>query len=444
LAGIVVLAAAVRLAGIGSRLSIDDAYSWFAASSPNTHVFLHRLADNENTPPLFYLILMLMPGSQPAWLRVPAAVPGVLSCVVLFMALRPRLGDRTALLAALGVAVAPYLITYSDLARGFMLADLALLVALWCLLSLADHDTAAKWVAFFLAGTVAVYSEYRSAVVVIAMVLAALWIGAPKRRSTAVAGSLVLLTLVAWIPEIVRGQHQVGVTKLDPLSATPSLSGLRDLFVTLAFGENGGTSNPSGRWLLFGAMVALCGAGYAVLRRSWAALNPRAKRTIELLAATSVLTLAGFALAAVVGIDIFTQRYLTILVPLATALAATVIASVRVRWLLPVTVVLLIALGLGNFARRLGGQWQPDLTPVRLAARSLHPHTVLTNTPLVLYYLPLFHAVFDRPYNLGPGRARTCSRPCLVVDDTRVHGGTARQASGAESMLGPFLLISER
>jgi hypothetical protein len=85
---------------------------------------------------------MLMPGSQPAWLRVPAVLPGVLSYVVLFMALRRGSANRTALLAALGVAVAPYLMTYSDLARGFMLADLALLVALWCLLSLADHVAA--------------------------------------------------------------------------------------------------------------------------------------------------------------------------------------------------------------------------------------------------------------------------------------------------------------
>jgi hypothetical protein len=444
LAGIVIVAVALRFAGIGSRLSIDDAYSWFAASSPNAHVFLRRLADNENTPPLIYLVLMLMPGSQPAWLRVPAAVPGVLTCIVLFMALRPRLGDRASLLAALGVAVSPYLITYSNLARGFMLADLALLVALWCLLSLSEHETTAKWVAFFFAGTVAVYSEYRSAIVMIAMVLAALWIRTPKRRSTAVAGGLVLLTLVAWVPEIVRAQDQVGVTKFDPLAATPSVSGLRDLFVTLALGENGGTSSPSGRWLLFAVMLTLCGAGYFILRRSWETLGARAQRTIQLLAATAVLTLVGYALAAVVGIDIFTQRYLTILVPFGAGLGAATIATIETRWVLPVTVLLLIALGLGNFARRLGGEWQPDLSPVRLAARSLHPRTVLTNTPVVLYYLPSFRPLFDRPYNLGAGRAQTCTRPCLIIDDTRVHGGTPRRATGAQSMIGPFLLVYER
>jgi len=109
-----------------------------------------------------------------------------------------------------------------------------------------------------------------------------------------------------------------------------------------------------------------------------------------------------------------------------------------------VAVLLLIALGLGNFARRLGGEWQPDLTPVRVAAQSLRPRMVLTNTPAVLDYLGAFRPVFDRPYNLGPGRAQRCSRPCLIIDDTRVPGGTPRRAIGAESIIGPYLLVYER
>ncbi len=438
------LATAVRFAGIGSRLSIDDAYSWFAASSPNAHVFLRRLAGNENTPPLIYLVLMLMPGSQPAWLRVPAAVPGVLTCVVLFMALRPRLGDRASLLAALGVAVAPYLTTYSNLARGFMLADLALLLALWCLLSLLEKETTAKWAAFFVAGTVAVYTEYRSAIVIGAMVLAALWIGRPKRRLLVMTGSLSVLTLLAWVPQIIRGQDQVGVTKFDPHAATPSLTGLRDLFVTLPLGEHGGTSSSPGRWALFVVMIALCAIAGVLLHRSWGTLTPRARDTIRLLTATAVLTLVGYALAALVGIDIFTQRYLTILVPFAAGLGAAAITSIPRRWVLPVAVGLLVALGLGNFARRLGGQWAPDLAPVLAAARSMRPRTVLTNTPVVVYYLHAFRPVFDRPSNLGPGRAQSCMRPCLIVDNTQVQGGTPRQVTGTRSMIGPFVLVYER
>jgi uncharacterized membrane protein len=131
LGAILVLSTATRLAGIGSRLNVDDAYSWYVSAAPSAHDFLHRLAANENTPPLFYLILMLVPGVGPAWLRIPAALPGILMAAVVFIAMRDRLGRRVALLAALAIAIAPYLITYSDLARGFMLADLALLNCVW-------------------------------------------------------------------------------------------------------------------------------------------------------------------------------------------------------------------------------------------------------------------------------------------------------------------------
>src|SRR5947209_6821773 len=134
LAGIVLLAAIARFMAIGSRLHVDDAYTWLVASQPTTHAFLHQLAATENTPLLSYLLLTPLPINDPVWLRLPAALAGILACVVLYLALRRPLGTRVALLAALGVAASPFLITYSDLARGFMLEDLALLVALWAVL----------------------------------------------------------------------------------------------------------------------------------------------------------------------------------------------------------------------------------------------------------------------------------------------------------------------
>jgi hypothetical protein len=74
----------------------------------------------------------------------------------------------------------------------------------------------------------------------------------------------------------------------------------------------------------------------------------------------------------------------------------------------------------------------------------MHPRTVLTNTPLVLYYLRPLRPALDRPYNLGAGAAATCARPCLVVDDSRVPGGKRRPVFGAVSVIAPFVLMLER
>jgi hypothetical protein len=444
LGGILLLAIAVRFAGIGSRLSIDDAYSWYAASSPTAHVFLDRLAANENTPPLIYLLLMLMPGSQPFWLRVPAAVPGVLLCAVLFYALRSRLGDRPALLAALAVAVAPYLITYSNLARGFMLADLALLGAVWSLLSLADGETRLKWVALLGCCVVAIWTEYASVITVIALIAGACWAARSRWRPMLLTGALALATLAVWIPQIVRGQNQVGLTKFDPASAEPSLTALRDMVVTLALGEHGGTSSSAGRWLEFAVMVALGVVAALALRRTWAARDARGRGALRILGATALLTPIGYALAALVGVHVFTQRYITIEVPLVAALAAAALSSVKQRALLPAAVVCLAALGFIGVGRRLGGEWEPNLAPMRLAAERDHARTVLTNTPVVLYYLASFRPLFDRPSNLGPGRSGDCLRPCLAVDDTRIHAGTPRPMPGERSQIKPYVLTLKR
>lgn len=365
--------------------------------------------------------------------------------MAIYVIVRSRLGRPTALLAALGVAVSPYLITYSGLARGFMLADLALLVALGALLALAERETRTRWAMFIAAGAVAVWTEYGSAIFIVALVLTALWLGRPRRQATMLAGAVILMTLVPWIPQIIHGQNQVGITKFNPQSATPSLIALRDLFVTLAFGENGGTTRPTGRWLLFAGMLLAVCAGAVVLRRGWEQREPRARLTIQLLAGTAVLTIVGYALVALVGIDVFTERYLTILVPLGAALGAAAPLALDKRTVTIAAAVLLIGLGLIEAARRYRGEWEPNLAPVRAAAATIHPKTVLTNTPVVLYYLPSFAPVLDRPYNIGPGRARTCARPCLVIDDTRVPGGTARPtAPGTQSLIGPYLLTFER
>lgn len=443
LAAVFALGAVTRCTDLGARLTIDDAYTWLTASSPTAHVFLVRLAANENSPPLIYLLVGAMPSFAPAWLRVPSVTAGVLLPAVLFGCVRPRFGDRAALLGALGVAVAPYMVTYSNLARGFMPADVALLTMIWCVLAQAEDERAWRWGVFVLAGVVAVYSEYGSVVFVIALAIAAAWAGRPRRGAVLAASGVVLLTLVPWIPQIVRGEDAVGRTKFNPMDATPSLRALRDLVDALAFGENGGTASATGRWLILVAFLILAVVAAALLHRGWDRRPRPTRDTACLLIATVLLTVIGYALAALVGVDIFTQRYLTAIVAPVAALAAWGLTCTPGRWTVPVVALLLTALGIGNAVRRAGTEFEPSLASVAARARALHPRTVLTNTPTVLYYLRDLHPVFDRPYNIGPGRASTCTRPCVIIDFSRVRGGTPRPVIGTPENFGPYVIVDE-
>jgi uncharacterized membrane protein len=342
------------------------------------------------------------------------------------------------------VAVSPFLVTYSDVARGFILADLALLVALWAVLKLGEEQSASWWVVYLASGVIAIYTEYDSAIFLLALTATALWIGKPARRRMALFGVLPLVALVPWIPQLIRAQHDVNVTKLAPTFPAPSLTALRDAAVTLAFGENGGTTSSAGRWLEFILIVALAGSALLVLHRTWSLRDSRQRWAVLLIAGTAGLTLVGHAIAGAVGIDLFNQRYLTILIPLGAALGAAAIVTSKRQALILSAVLLLLALGVVGLARRYRGEYEPDFKPVRVAALANHPRTVLTNTPVVLYYLRSLQPRLDRPYNLGRGGAQSCPRPCLIIDDSRVRGGSPRHLAGPQTAIGPFVMTLER
>ena len=433
LGAILLLAVALRVAAIGSHISLDDGYSYLVGSAPSPHAFLEQLARSENTPPLFYLLLAPLPPEHPAWLRLPAALPGVLVCAVLFVALRRPLGTRVALLAALATAVSPFLVTYSNLARGFMLEDLALLVALWAMLRLMDGGRSKWWALYLVAGVIAVYSEYDAVVFLLALTAAAVWVGRPHRRRTAVLGAVPVLTLIPWIPQIVHAQHFVNKTKLSPPFSSPSLVGLREATITLTFGESGGLHATAARWLEFGVIIGALLAVWLVLRRPNRRGSASGERAITVIAITVVLILIGHALAGIVGIEIFNQRYFTILVPLVATLGAAALVALELRWLTIAAAMLLLVLGIGNLIKRWGHQFEPSLVPVRTAVTALHPRTVLTDTPVVIYYLRSLSPQLDRPFNIGPGRAATCARPCVIVDDLATRTGTPRTGVPAPS-----------
>jgi hypothetical protein len=134
---------------------------------------------------------------------------------------------------------------------------------------------------------------------------------------------------------------------------------------------------------------------------------------------------------------------MTILIPLVAILGAVALSEVNLRWLTVAAAVVLSALGVVEIARRYRGEYVPSFTPVRTFALSVHPRTVLTNNPLVLYYLRDLHPRFDRPADLGVGLAGSCARPCLIIDFAQGSGGTRRRVVGAQRLIPPYLVTLE-
>lgn len=441
LAGLLVGGIVLRVETIGGHLSNDEGYSYLIGSAPSVGAFLHRLAAYENTPSLFYLLLTPLPLTNGVgWLRLPAAVPGALIPLMLFALLRKRLGLRAALLAAALVAVAPFEVSYSDYSRGFMLEGVGCMLGLWAMLRILDGGGWRWWLLYVIAGIEAVYSEYLAIIFLVALTISA-FVTAPRYRwRIGLLGLAPILSLAPWIGQIERGQRALHQTKQFATFPGPSLSSLRDVTVRVAAGEHGAAAGTGARWLEFLVIVAVLAGAAAVLYRRVIA-DPRhpGRRTVLVIAMTGVLVLIGHALVSELGTgsEIFYERYLTVLIPLAAAIIAAAMVELPSRWAWRVGMLGAALVGVAVFAQRYHREYEPSLAPVRVAVAALHPRTVLTNSAVVVYYLREFSPILDRPFGLGPGLQRSCLARCVIVDDSRVPGGT-RPAPGPSGTVGFF------
>jgi 4-amino-4-deoxy-L-arabinose transferase-like glycosyltransferase len=449
LLGIVALAVVVRLAGIDDRLSDAEGYSWLVASAPNAGAFFDRLAAYENTPPLFYALLAPLPLGDEAWLRLPALLPALACVPVAYCLVRPLLGTRVALLTALAVAVAPFHVSYSNYSRGFMLAALGLLLAAWAVARLAEGRRTRWWWLYLAGGTLALQSEYDALLFLAPLVaLPALW----RRRGwkeVVLLGALPLVTLLPLVGEMLRGLDQLDVTKLTPPSPDLSPASLRDSLVSLFTGTHGLLGSAAGRAL---QVVVLVGALALAATWLWRRFGRLARledgqRDIAfwLLVVAPATAVVLHAVASIPGPEIFDSRYLVGLLPFACALLACAIDALPWRWAMPAAAACLLALAVAVFVQRHDRALQPDVTPAAELVAASGVRTVLTNSPVVAYYLRDSDAevLLDRPFGLGndePGCvAPSCPHPLAVVEDGRLPGGV-RGGLGQPAAFGPIVV----
>jgi hypothetical protein len=177
-------------------------------------------------PPLQYLVAWAAGGAAAteAAVRVPFVAAGVAAVVAMAFLGRRLAGSATGLLAASLLAVSPYHVELSQLARPYAFLVLAVALSWLALFRALDRSTAADWLAFSAAAAVAFYTHYLGGmVVVVQAVVATVWVA--RRRDgrgwpALVSFAGVALLLAPWLEmlrPLARAQLEHGALSMGAL-----------------------------------------------------------------------------------------------------------------------------------------------------------------------------------------------------------------------------------
>ena len=422
LAAILLLAFISRLAGIGAPLTGDEGYTWLVSSAPTASEFLERLANFENTPPLYYLLAAPL-GDGEAALRVPSLLAGTASVGVVYAIVRPLLGTPAALLSALALAALPEQAAHAAGARGFLLCEFALLVALWAAVRLVQGGRRRWWWLWTAGATAALYSEYDAGLFLGVVLVGLLVIGRPARRETLVFGVLPPALLFApWTGEVLRSLDQVGETKPSPVAPDPTPGAWGDVIVPEFLGRYGRDASETVRTVELAALAAAFVAAWLLLWRRAAAVRAPLALVVSAGLGTLVLHAAIHGLG---GPDLFTARYLVVIAPIGVVLVAGAVALLAEarRWSLPVAAIALLAIGTASAVRRLDSDSARDPDRYRAFLADEGVQTAITNNAAVIRYLPDQRVVFAAT-GITPEFVQACARtarlPLAVLEDSDI------------------------
>jgi len=235
---ILLLASILRLWNLGSESAwIDEAYSIELAKHSVVDILNGTAADQH--PPLYYLLLRLwfFFGSGVTYARLLSVIIGVINVGQVLHCGKKSAGIVIGLLGGLLVAVSPMHVWYSQEIRMYILLvslTTASTTALWWVLR---GNQTSRWILYCLFSTLALYTHYFAAFVLLAQgIWVLIWIWKQRTLhflwywlgSIAVTGILFL----PWLPVAINQTRLHTMTWVE----SPTLNMIRDTLLRLIFG----------------------------------------------------------------------------------------------------------------------------------------------------------------------------------------------------------------
>ena len=123
--------------------------------------------------PFYFVIVWFVHflGSSEFWLRIPSAVAGIATIIVVYYLGKEVVNEKVGLFAALLLAVAPYHIYYSQEARMYTFTTLFVTLAYYLFFKASHEKDGRYWIAMWLCCAAAFYTHFYTGFVTIPLII---------------------------------------------------------------------------------------------------------------------------------------------------------------------------------------------------------------------------------------------------------------------------------
>ncbi|GAA1274909.1 hypothetical protein GCM10009665_72810 [Kitasatospora nipponensis] len=366
----------------------DELATWSAATRSTGDLF-DMLQHVDAVSGSYYLLMhgwISLFGDSPTVFRLPSALAMTGATVFVVLAGRKLFGPWAGLFAGLLFAVFPSVSRFSQEARSYAFAVLAVSAATWLLLRALERPTVLRWLPYAVSVTAAGYFHMVSLCVLAPHAVVVLMRWWRERRARLLIGfpAAVLVALLPVVPLVLLGRKQVG-RQISWLH-TPNLQD----FVNTWHGMFGSP-------LISGCMLCL-----AALPAAW----PKGRRPaveIGLVAAMPVVLIWEVSQGQT---SYFLDRYLLFTLPAWAVLAGAGLTALRPRVLVALGLIGTAWLGLQdqqNLRVRTAHEWSDEKGAAHIIAKGYQPGDAVVPVRGDAAYMMLDFALdYYLPKNVEP------------------------------------------
>jgi hypothetical protein len=176
-------------------------------------------SDAEISPPLYFGLAWLSTqlGSGADLIRLPSLLAGLAAIPLAFLLARRLFGLSAGLVAAMVMAVNPFMVYYSTEGRPYMLAIALLLGSTLAMLIAADRGSVRWWALYAALVSLAMYAHYTAAFVLGAQLLWLLWARPEARVAGLLATAAAAVLYLPWVPGAIDDSNSPTVSILSAL-----------------------------------------------------------------------------------------------------------------------------------------------------------------------------------------------------------------------------------